>query len=309
MTLISYAQNGEDVVLARAFAPDHAGFYIDIGASDPIVDSVTKHFYDHGWSGINVEPASLSAGELREARPRDVTLEVAVAAEDGHRRFYELEREMNGCSTFSSEIAESYRRQGWELTEREVPVTTLDGLYAEFGEGREVDFLKIDVEGAEAEVLAGATFSQFRPRIVVIEATVPGSSTPSHHAWEPALLNAGFGFVLFDGLNRFYVRDEDRDLTATLSVPANVLDDYVLFRCWRWRADLGITEAELATARTQLESVAGRVESMARRVSDRDRALTLTRDELSRSRRELRDAQLELESARGALHAALTGPA
>lgn len=300
MTLISYAQNGEDVVLARAFAPDHTGFYIDVGASDPTVDSVTRHFYDHGWSGINVEPASLSAGELREGRPRDLTLEVAVAAQSGHRRFYELERQMNGCSTFSSEIAETYRRQGLKLTERDVAVTTLDALYADHGEGREVDFLKVDVEGAEAEVLAGATFSLFRPRIVVIEATVPGSSTPTHQVWEPALLDAGFAFVLFDGLNRFYVRDEDRDLAATLSVPANVLDDYIPFRCWRWRADLDTTEAELATVRTQLEGIAGRV-------SDRDRALTLTREELSRSRRELRDAQLELESARGALHAALTG--
>jgi FkbM family methyltransferase len=306
--MVSYAQNGEDVILARAFAADHAGFYIDVGASDPTVDSVTKHFYDHGWSGINVEPAALSAGELRDERPRDVTLELALAAAEGHRRFYELEREMNGCSTFSREIADAYRSDGWKLTERDVVVATLDALYADHGEGREVDFLKIDVEGAEAEVLAGATFTQFRPRIVVVEATVPGTSTPSYQAWEPSVLAAGFSFVLFDGLNRFYVRDEDRALAPALSVPANVLDDYLPFRCWRWRADLQATEAELVTRRNELGDARTALEATATRVSERDTALTLTREELVRSQRDLRDARLELESARLALRNALTGP-
>ena len=56
MTMISYAQNAEDVLLNRAFAGRGDGFWIDVGASDPVVNSVTKHFSDHGWRGINVEP-------------------------------------------------------------------------------------------------------------------------------------------------------------------------------------------------------------------------------------------------------------
>ncbi len=56
MPMVSYAQNGEDVVLARVFGDRRAGFYVDVGAGHPVVDSVTKHFYDLGWRGINVEP-------------------------------------------------------------------------------------------------------------------------------------------------------------------------------------------------------------------------------------------------------------
>lgn len=291
MTFISHAQNGEDVVLARAFSPDHAGFYLDIGASDPVVDSVTKHFYDHGWSGINVEPASLVASELRAARPRDLTLELAIGSETGQRLFYELPRELTGCSTFSESLAENYRREGYEVIAREVPVQTLAQLSEEHAADRTVDFLKVDVEGAEAEVLAGADFSRFRPRIVLVEATLPGTPIASYEGWEGLLLGAGYEFVLFDGLNRFYVREEDAALAAPLGAPANVLDDYLPHRFALWRSDLERALSELVQAR--------------RSISATEAALTLTRQELARSQAAVRDARIERDAARGALQGSL----
>lgn len=280
MTFISYAQNAEDVVLARAFAPGHVGFYVDIGASDPVVDSVTKHFYDHGWCGINVEPASLVASELRAARPRDLTLELAIGGESGHRLFYELPREMTGCSTFSESLAEGYRREGYKMISHEIPVTTLAQLCEEHTAERLIDFLKVDVEGAEPEVLAGADFSRFRPRIVLVEATVPGTPVAAYETWEGALLGAGYHFVLFDGLNRFYVREEDAALVASLSAPANVFDDYLPYRCATWRSDL---------------------EQAGLNASALEAALRLTREELARSQGAFRDARTELDAARAAL--------
>lgn len=71
MTFISYAQNFEDVRLWRALNSFECGFYIDVGATDPAHDSVTKAFYDHGWSGINVEPMQNYYDALRQQRPRD----------------------------------------------------------------------------------------------------------------------------------------------------------------------------------------------------------------------------------------------
>ena len=59
--MISYAQNQEDVMLARALAGTTNGFYIDVGAHDPVIDSVTKMFYDRGGRGINVEPGAIFA--------------------------------------------------------------------------------------------------------------------------------------------------------------------------------------------------------------------------------------------------------
>jgi hypothetical protein len=68
---VSYAQNGEDVVLRRALANVEVGRYIDVGANDATVESVSKAFYDAGWSGITVEPVRKYAAKHRSERPRD----------------------------------------------------------------------------------------------------------------------------------------------------------------------------------------------------------------------------------------------
>ena len=87
--MISFAQSGEDVVLARAFRGRNEGLYVDLGANDPVVDSVTKHFYDRGWRGINVEPVPSAFEALVAQRPRDVNLNVAVGRTRETRVFYE----------------------------------------------------------------------------------------------------------------------------------------------------------------------------------------------------------------------------
>ena len=81
--MISYAQNLEDVLLARAFAGVDTGFYIDVGAFDPDIDSVTRHFYDAGWRGINIEPVAATACAVCAERPRDINLNVALGRTDG----------------------------------------------------------------------------------------------------------------------------------------------------------------------------------------------------------------------------------
>jgi hypothetical protein len=91
------------------------------------------------------------------------------------------------------------------------PVRTLASLCAEAGLSR-IDFLKIDVEGAEADVIAGMDFARWRPRVVLVEAVAPGSMAEASSAWEPVLVAAGYGFAFFDRLNRFYVADEAAEL-------------------------------------------------------------------------------------------------
>jgi hypothetical protein len=81
--MISYAQNLEDVMLARAFVGVTQGFYIDVGGYDPDNDSVTRFFYDSGWRGINVEPVPEQYEEFVRRRPRDVNLRAALGRADG----------------------------------------------------------------------------------------------------------------------------------------------------------------------------------------------------------------------------------
>lgn len=223
--MISYAQNAEDVVLARLFAGQDTGRYVDIGAGDPLLASVTKHFYDLGWRGINVEPIPVKADELRAARPGDLTLAVAVGAAEGTATLHVVEDDEWGWSTLDDTLAVRYRDDNhWPVREVGVDVVTLARLLDEHP--GDVDFLKIDVEGAERAVVEGADWTRHRPRVLVVEATTPGSPAPTHGEWEPMLLDAGYRCALFDGLNRFYAAADDEEALARLSAPASVFDDY-----------------------------------------------------------------------------------
>ena len=133
------------------------------------------------------------------------------------------------------ELAARYRAEGQEFTPIEVPVWTLAQVVAEHVPGP-VDFLKVDVEGFEREVLAGADWSSFRPRVVVMEATVPKSDEPAHEAWEPMLFEVGYRFAMFDGLNRFYAHADEPALLQALTTPANVFDDFVPY-AWAHQVD------------------------------------------------------------------------
>jgi FkbM family methyltransferase len=244
---VSYAQNQEDVVLARALRPDdREGFWVDVGAGDPVLDSVTAAFAERGWRGVNVEPLPREHERLCAARPADTNLRVALGATPGQGNLFVEPSEKRewpgpdapidrGASTMVPEIAERYRADGQEFTPIEVPIWTLAQVVADYVPGP-VDFLKVDVEGFEREVLAGADWSSFRPRVVVVEATVPKSDEPAHEAWEPILLEAGYRLALFDGLNRFYAHADEPELLQTLAIPANVFDNFVPY-AWTRQVD------------------------------------------------------------------------
>src|SRR4051794_14893877 len=101
MKFISYAQNFEDVILKRAFKGQDKGFYIDVGAADPMIHSVTKHFYDSGWNGINIEPGSVFFQQLEEARGRDINLNIGLSNTLGEATLYEAPASL-GLSTFTA---------------------------------------------------------------------------------------------------------------------------------------------------------------------------------------------------------------
>jgi FkbM family methyltransferase len=223
--MVSYAQNHEDVLLNRVFAGQPTGYYIDIGANDPTDASVTRHFYDRGWHGINVEPSRVAFRSLAAARRRDVNLNLGISDRRGTLRFYEAPT-LSTHSTFSADEARAQRAQGIHFEEHLVPVITLAQLCEQYVSGP-IDFMSIDVENHEWEVVQGGDWRRWRPRVVLVEDYVPATGIPGNHKWQHLLEGAGYHFALFDGINRFFVRDEDRQLLPRLSVPVNVLDDYV----------------------------------------------------------------------------------
>jgi FkbM family methyltransferase len=209
---LSYAQAMEDVVLAQVFRGEPAGTYIDIGGGHAVADNVTFWFYLAGWRGVVVEPQEHLHRAYAGLRPRDTALAVLVGASHGEADFHEVDR-LHGFSTMVTAHAESAGRFGADFSTSRKPITTLARLCEEHALSR-IDLLKIDVEGAEAEVLAGADFSRHRPRVIVVEAVTPGSMQPAWDSFEPTILAAGYRFCFFDGLNRFYVADEAAPLAA-----------------------------------------------------------------------------------------------
>jgi FkbM family methyltransferase len=235
-TKISYAQNHEDILLARIFSERRNGFYIDIGAHDPVNYSVTKYFYDLGWHGINIEPSSDIFPRLCAGRARDINLNIGLCDKEGILEFYEA-KNGEGLSTFVRSEKERHSKAGFEFVDRQCQVTTLASICERYVHC-EIDFMSVDVEGCEREVIAGADWKKWRPRVVVIEATKPGTRIPSHEAWESLLLEADYLFATFDGLNRYYVRAEDKQLLSGLSTPVNVFDAYIPYEYLRQMDEL-----------------------------------------------------------------------
>lgn len=258
MPWISYAQNREDVLLRHAFGDATSGFYLDVGACDPVDLSVTKHFYDLGWNGINVEPSPTSFAKVSGGRPRDVNLNVGISNHRGTMPFYKAKGHATGLSTVVAEEVEVHKKNGFDFDRLIVPVTTLVDVCEEHVKGRTIDFMSIDVEGHEREVLEGGDFKRFRPRIVLIEATRPKSTELTHGRWEHLLVSCDYLFATFDGLNRYYVRKEDEALIPKLQTPPNCFDDFVP---WEYQRQIDALKAEIEAYRSSHALVAGAVRS------------------------------------------------
>ncbi len=243
--MLSYAQAREDVILSRALNHVHhaEAFYIDVGAYHPTLDSVTKHFYDHGWHGVNVEPSRELFPQFVIDRPRDINLQAAVTDKPGSVTFHTVEGQLG---TLEDGVAQEHVAQGWTSQSYTVEAMTLD-MICEAHAPRDIHFLKIDVEGHEAAALRGLDLSRFRPWVLVVEATKPNRlDLLTHHEWEGLLMVAGYRFMLADLPNRYYVAMEHPELMRHFSVPVDV---YALAGQQRRIAQL---EAELALARERL---------------------------------------------------------
>lgn len=223
--MISYAQAKEDVYLWRCLADRvsyEEGFYVDVGANDPEIDSVTKVFYDHGWRGINLEPSLHWHGRLVDQRPRDVNLQVAASETSGTIAFHDIEGHQLG--TVVERFADRHASSGFLKNSYSVPAVTLAEV-CEAHAPATIHFLKIDVEGHEEAVLRGMDFLRFRPWIVIVEAVEPNRlESPTFQNWEALITDVGYSFAFTDVLNRYYVADERSELLREFSLP---VDDYV----------------------------------------------------------------------------------
>lgn len=168
----SYAQDGEDVVLASFYEgkKGYKGFYIDVGASHPVRFSNTLFFYKRGWRGINIDPTPGSMKAFNWLRSKDINLEVGVGAEDQSLSFYCFNQpELN---TFDTELANK-RNTGkpYKIIKTvSVPIRPLSSILDQhLPPNTKIDFMTIDVEGLDIQVLKSNNWEKYAPDYILAE--------------------------------------------------------------------------------------------------------------------------------------------
>lgn len=166
---ISYSQWGEDKIIDDLLGRKQGGFYIDIGAYDPTRFSNTKKFYLRGWRGINIEPDPIRINKFHTERKRDINLNVGVANKNSRMEFYRFSPQT--LSTFSKKSLDEYQKQGYKLNEIiKVKVLKLSRILEKNYKIKQgIDFLSIDTEGLDLEVLKSNNWKKFKPKVICIE--------------------------------------------------------------------------------------------------------------------------------------------
>ena len=219
-TFITYAQNREDVILDAFFSDKERGFYVDVGANHPIKDSATKHFYNKGWRGIDIEPIDSMCVLLKEDRPEDTILNVGVSDREGQLQLRQYEND--GLSTFSSSLKNKYAGSNDEKTshysDKVVAVKTLKSIFSDQNVTH-IDFMKIDAEGLEYEVIVGNDWGKYRPIVLCIEA----NHAEDGRDWRMTLREYRYSLVHEDGLNEYYLDDDHSDRKNNFSYVESML--------------------------------------------------------------------------------------
>jgi FkbM family methyltransferase len=222
---ISYSINYEDVLIRRMFPEKVGGFFVDVGAEHPCLGNDFYSLYMLGWTGINVEPNEHYFKLLKEHRPRDRNLQLALSDVAGqHLIFFEVEN--TGLSTCDEEQAAASVDKGFNVIRHNIVTSTLKDVFYE-ARPPHIDVLKVDVEGFEERVLLGNDWATYRPSIVMVEATLPQTSERRLTNIKRDLEKLGYRQIHFDGLNDIYA-EKDFAVPADATMPPNVFDNFVL---------------------------------------------------------------------------------
>lgn len=165
----SWSQAGEDMVLRHIFETQSCGFYVDVGAHHPLRYSNTFHFYRLGWRGINIDATPGSMDLFKVMRPRDINVEAAIFDSKRQMTFYQFNDP--AVSTFDPALAKERDGIIWKLIGQcELETQPLAEILAtHLPADQAIDFLSIDVEGMDEQVLRSNDWQRYRPRVVVIE--------------------------------------------------------------------------------------------------------------------------------------------
>lgn len=196
-SLKSYSQEGEDMILRRLFERQDTGFYVDVGAHHPFRYSNTYFFYQLGWRGINIDAMPGSMTHFRRFRPRDINLETPVSNSGTTLPYYVFnEPALNSFSRALSKERENQNSGYFIQCEISLKTVKLAEILAKhLPPNTLIDFLSIDVEGLDFEVLKSNDWDRYRPKVILVE--ILGSSWSDIEDNEIALFLRQYDYVVF----------------------------------------------------------------------------------------------------------------
>jgi FkbM family methyltransferase len=203
-----FSQLGEDCLLDRFFGFKETGFFVDVGAFDGVHLSNTYAFERRGWEGLCVEAAPFYYAQCTKNRPRSRCCNVACTAVEKGLVEFQFERSglFSGIAADVKAVTDVYSRaqlpfDGFDTVR--VPSATLNRLLA--GTDVRIDFVSIDVEGTEIDVLSGFDLARYRPRVLVVEA----NSAEERQALVEHLAARGYTLARALAWNHFFVANEE----------------------------------------------------------------------------------------------------
>jgi len=170
-SLLSYSQEGEDMILRRIFDGRQKGFYVDVGAHHPQRFSNTYFFYVRGWRGVNIDAMPGGMNLFDATRPNDINIEAAIASDRRELIYFMFDD--TALNSFDEELSRRRDKTAYHIVDRRVihTRTLAEVLDEHLTPDQEIDFLSIDVEGLDLEVLESNDWGKYRPYCVLVECT------------------------------------------------------------------------------------------------------------------------------------------
>ena len=163
----SYSMSGDDLVVEKYFKEIVNGFYVDLGCYHPIKHNNTMLLYQKGWRGINIDINEFSIKLFNFCRPDDLNLNLAVSDKNGEIDFY-YQKKISALSTIKKSQSDLVF-QG-KIKKKTISSQTLtqildDSKYKD----KPIDFLDIDIEGADLDALKSLDFCRYSPKLICVE--------------------------------------------------------------------------------------------------------------------------------------------
>lgn len=209
-SILSYSQEGEDRVLSRIFEGLEKGFFVDVGAHHPKRFSNTYLFYKQGWTGINIDAMPGSMVSFKKKRPLDINVEIPVSNTGEELKYYCFnEPALNGFSKELTEFRKNLSGVYYVIDELKLKTQKLSSiLEAYIPENTEIDFMSVDVEGLDFEVIQSNNWDRFRPKILLVE--VLGNSMDEFFTNEVYLYLVSRGYSFYaKTVNTVFFRRND----------------------------------------------------------------------------------------------------